>query len=62
MTQAGVPQGVAMKITGHDTPSMFERYAISETADSARALDRVAAHEEPASGGTLTVMKRKRRG
>src|SRR5215469_18027351 len=28
MIEAGVPQAVAMKITGHRTDSMFRRYAI----------------------------------
>ena len=38
LTNAGVPQVVAMRITGHKTPSMFRRYSIVETGDMARAL------------------------
>jgi integrase len=39
LTNAGVPQVVAMRITGHKTPSMYRRYSIVETADMARGLE-----------------------
>ncbi|MGH9367961.1 MAG: tyrosine-type recombinase/integrase, partial [Thermoanaerobaculia bacterium] len=42
LINAGVPQSVAMKILGHETPSMFRRYNIVETSDQARALEQVA--------------------
>jgi hypothetical protein len=39
MIQAGVPQAVAVKITGHRTDSMFRRYAIvNENAGISRQL------------------------
>ena len=48
LTNAGVPQSFAMRVTGHKTPSMFRRYSIVETADMARGLERVAVREEGA--------------
>jgi integrase len=47
LTNAGVPQVVAMRVTGHKTPSMFRRYSIVETVDMAKGLERVARREEP---------------
>src|ERR1039458_7364647 len=40
MTQAGVPQAVAMKISGHKTACMFQRYNIVATDDLRTALER----------------------
>ena len=38
MIEAGVPQAVAMKITGHRTDSMFRRYAIVNEEQKRHAL------------------------
>jgi len=38
MLAAGVPQAVAMKITGHRTDSMFRRYAIVDEEQKREAL------------------------
>jgi integrase len=38
LIRAGVPQAVAMKVTGHKSSRMFERYNITDTSDVADAL------------------------
>jgi integrase len=42
LINAGVSQAVAMKVTGHKTPSIFRRYQIVEKEDIAAALEKVA--------------------
>jgi len=42
MIQAGVPQHVVMKVTGHKTVEVFHRYAIVSPADLGDAIGRVA--------------------
>jgi integrase len=52
MIRAGVPQSVAMKITGHETASVFLRYDITSDADlrkALRATQLFLAQEEPSS-------------
>jgi integrase len=44
MIRAGVPQSVAMSITGHRTISMFLRYNITSDHDMREALRRTQAH------------------
>ncbi len=46
LLHAGVPQVVAMAITGHKTISIFQRYAIVAPSDVGEALGRVAEKEE----------------
>ena len=43
LTRKGVPQVVAMRISGHKTVSMFQRYNIVSTDDISTALEKVAA-------------------
>ena len=44
MIRAGVPQTVAMSISGHRTISMFNRYNVSSTEDRREALTKTEAH------------------
>jgi hypothetical protein len=42
LVRSGVPDTVAMKITGHKTHSVFDRYDITSEADIREGLGRVA--------------------
>ena len=46
MVNAGVPEKIAMQITGHKTVSIFRRYHIVAQADKAAALEKTFAHVE----------------
>jgi integrase len=39
MIRAGVPQSVAMRVTGHETDAMFQRYDITDHRDKLTALE-----------------------
>jgi integrase len=46
MIRAGVPQSVAMRVSGHKTTAIFLRYDITSESDKQDALRKVQAHRE----------------
>jgi hypothetical protein len=57
MTQAGVPQPVAMKVSGHKTSSMFQRYNIVATDDLHTALERTEQYRGTAAKEKIVAIR-----
>ncbi len=59
MVRAGVPQSVAMKISGHRTAAIFRRYDITTESDIREALRKTQAHikAQPISPSVVPLPK-----
>ncbi len=51
LVRAGVPEKVAMALSGHDTRSVFDRYNITSSEDLQDAIIRLAAFHEARTTG-----------
>ena len=60
MIAAGVPQAVAMKITGHRTDSMFRRYAIANEDQKRDALQQTQEYLSTSKGRKVVRMRGQR--
>ena len=45
LVASGVPESVAMTVTGHKTRAVFDRYSIGTEAQKVDALRELAAHQ-----------------
>jgi integrase len=55
MVRSGVPQSVAMKISGHKTASMFRRYDIANEDDLKQAIEAVQRYHEAQAEKVVTM-------
>src|SRR5205807_638117 len=56
MIRAGVPQSIAMRITGHATDAMFHRYDITDNRDKVAALEAARKLVDQQPGDTPNIV------
>jgi integrase len=57
LVRAGVPETTCMKITGHKTRSMFDRYNITSEGDLAEAMERVEKFHQATPEKVVAIAK-----
>ncbi len=55
LRRAGVPEQVAMQVSGHRTTSIFQRYSIVDTADVSLALERTEQYRATAKQKVVAI-------
>ena len=60
MIRGGVPQSIAMRVTGHETDAKFQRYDITDDRDKLAALEaaRQFVELQPGEKPNLTSIQR----